>query len=165
MLELALAVFRISINEGALRNPLEVGLVWQTAGRWASAPQGKLEWLRKHSPRVLRPELGLSVVGNSAWSSQLRPACGRPAALPEPDDWWDAARKPACLAVYEAALALATGRLTAAPCDVPPDTWGGDLDAKGALRRGLVPVPCHGTLNTGYRYAGRALSAAVASGR
>lgn len=162
---LTLAVFRVAVNEGALRSPYEVALVWQAASRWARTPAGKLAWLRKHSPRVLRPELGLPVVGNSAWSSRLQPSCDRPATLDVPDDWWDAARRPPCLAAYEAALALASGRLTASPCEVAPDTWGGELDRLGARRRGLVPIRCRGTLNTGYRYAGRALRAAVASGQ
>lgn len=154
---LELAVARVSANEGALQNLDEVSLIWQTVEGSAATTDGRLEFLRRHSPHVLgrKPCGG---VGNCDWSSQLSRRGSIPAALAAggtDPEWWDKVRRDRWLGVLSAAEALVAGRVLARPCSRTPVTWGSPvLDAAYARRHGLCRLHCGvpgGTLlNDGY---------------
>lgn len=161
--QLALEVAVVAAHEGALDNLRDTALVWQVVEARARTTSGRLAFLRSHSGRAL----GLKPCneGNCAWSTELLRA---PSKTPESVDagYWRAVRAPQWELVQRKALGLVYGTDADRPCPSAPYTWGGAMDIESAwLKRRLVPMGCHGTLNEGFRVAPKTLRAVAARGR
>lgn len=151
---LAFHVAKVSVNEGALWNPPEVGLVWQVVEHRADTTGNRLRFLAKHSPRALGflpCEKGPRA--NCHWARNLsRDLEVRPEGLDVAQDYWQLKLAPRWAVVLFAAEAMVAGVPYAKPCDSPPHSWGGRraVDWAAAVQRGLIPIGCHGTLNEGW---------------
>lgn len=152
---LELQVARVAWNEAQGSVP-DVRLIWQVTEARARTTAGRLEWLRRHSPRVAgrRP----CRRGPCLWSPLLKPGPHLPAAFP---GWLPELHRGDWTATQRAAVALVRGVDRRRPCSgpIPPITWGGPMDLAAALERGLVPLGCRGTRNDGFRRAAPARSA------
>lgn len=151
--QLALDLARVAVNEAGFGSPADVVLIWQVVESRARSDADRLAWLRSHSAcptgQTTR-EVALSRPGNCAWTRELDDSDRRPQSWPAAVVW----RPEAWARVRRLALRLVYGLEQRRVCSSSPSTWGGDMDAARALERGLVPVACEGTLNTGYRSAG-----------
>lgn len=159
--DLALALAVVAAHEGALDNLRDTDLVWQVVESRASSTAGRLRFLRQHSPRAL----GLEPCNgrNCVWSVDL---LRDPDATPQNTDqgYWRSVRAPQWRLIRERAMALVYGAADdARPCLRAPYTWGGAMDHAGALKRGLRPLGCSGTLNDGFELKAAAVSAQEAS--
>jgi hypothetical protein len=150
--ELALAVARVAANE-ASRTVEEVDLIWQVTEGRASTTAGRLRWLRRHSPcatGVLSQAEADARPGNCRWTRNLNRDLREPAGWPEGYPW--AAYRENWRRRLARASNLVRGQSLSVPCAETPWTWGGRaLNVRDARRRGLVPVWCKDTSNTGYR--------------
>ena len=154
--ELVLAVAKVAANEGALWSLHDTDLIWQVVEHRGINTARRLEWLRRHSGRVL--ERKPCRRGNCSWSRNLSRRTGVvPAGIASGQaEWWLHEMVPRWVAVLERADALVRGKVHSRPCHIPPQTWGGRLiDVEQAARRGLYPIGCdERTLNDGFRYVG-----------
>ena len=160
-LRLDLAVAKVAANEASLARvrPDDVALIWQVTEGHGDTDAERLRWLTAHSSCVLtsRSLSAFEQRSNCRWSRGLT-ASGR-----EPAGWsstypglaWGPYRG-RWAQVRELARRLVSGELDLRPCPETPDTWGGRvIDMEQALRRGLRPVGCVGTVNEGFVYASR----------
>lgn len=145
---LALAVAKVAVNEANFESPADVALVYQCTEAHGDAPGEQLAWLRSHSARVLG-DRECREGRNCRWSRGLTLAATRPPGWPEGVRWRPAAWR----RVLRLARRLVGGEEQRRPCIGRPVTWGGDMDHAEALRRGLRPLHCAGTRNTGYGVA------------
>jgi len=133
-------------------------LVWQVVECNAGSTDRRLDFLRRHSGRVLA--LKPCDSGNCRWARNLtRDATALPAGIASgnggPKDWegyWRAVMAPRWGAVLELAEALANGEVTDRPCSACPRTWGGPMDHEHALTQGLFPMGCQGVRNDGFAF-------------
>lgn len=150
---LVLAVAKVGTNEAAWNEP-EIRLVWQTAETRASTSHDRLRWLRAHSPRVLQRNGHKRCTqgrGNCWWTRNLTWAAGEPRGWRELYPGWPWTRfRGEWLRALEAAEDVVSGRDPRRPCIGSPWTWGGPQDRRAAIARGLRPLRCVGTRNTGY---------------
>lgn len=160
--QLALELAVVAAHEGALDNLRDTALLFQVLESRARTDRGRLALLRAHSPRALGIEPCNG--GNCRWSVELLHA---PSTTPSSVDagYWRTVRAPQWTLVQRKALGLVYGTDSDRPCPVAPWSWGGAMDLSGAwLERRLVPLGCEGTLNDGFAFAPRTLSAATARG-
>ena len=156
--DLALFVARVSANEGSFVSRKEAALVWQTTRSSAKTDAKRFEWLGRHSPRVGGTQVCKS--GNCFWTPNLSRAGFLPVGLDIKQDMWDRRVAPLWLDTLRYVdWMVQGGRKSEDPCPVTPTTWGGPMDRRGALTRGLIPIGCRGTLNDGYTYAKHCWSA------
>jgi len=158
--DLALAVAKVAANEGALWNFYDTSLIWQVVEGHGETDAQRLKWLQKHSGRVLGMKTCTS--GNCRWTKQLsKKATSMPAAIASgkggPKDWeayWRVVMAPRWGFVLRLAEELVGGRPYGHPCHITPVTWGSMRknmpDERVALRNGLFPIGCEGTLNDGF---------------
>jgi hypothetical protein len=154
--QLALEVAVVAAHEGALDNLEDTALVWQVVSSRAETTQGRLAFLRAHSPRAL----GIRECNgqNCRWSVELlRNPDAPPAAVEK--GWWEKVRAQRWREILRYARGLVYEIDVAEPCLVAPYTWGGAMDVEGAYTdRNLIPIGCGGTLNEGFTHAPRVLS-------
>ena len=153
----SLAIAQVAANEASLSaSRADVALIYQVARSHGSSDTERLAWLRSHSSCVLtdRPRTDRERMTNCVWSRHLTDSDRRPHGW-RPDwprwrtylDRWRRIRR--------WASQLVTGEIADRPCPVDPATWGGRrIDMAQALRRGLRPVGCIGTVNEGFVSAG-----------
>jgi len=154
--QLALEVAVVAAHEGALDNLEDTALVWQVVSSRADTTQGRLAFLRAHSPRAL----GIRECNgqNCRWSVELLNAPNaHPASVER--GWWEKVRAPRWREILRYARGLVYGIEVAEPCSAAPYTWGGAMDVEGAYKdRNLIPLGCVGTLNEGFTHAPRVVS-------
>lgn len=156
---LALSLAKVCANESSLfgGRPADCALIWQTVRRRGETNAERLAWLRAHSSCVLtdRSLQDDEQRTNCRWTRGLTDSDAQPEGWPEHWSWeraavrWDQMRR-LC-----ASLVAGQRPHGGWPCERDPDTWGGRMDAARALRAGMRPVDCEGTLNTGYQFARR----------
>jgi len=155
LLDFALWVARVAANEGAFVNRPEAALVWQTARSSAKTTEKRAAWLAKHSPRVhgSRP----CKVGNCCWTPNLTRSDAMPDGIAlgrHPLDVWNIRVAPIWRDTLRYVDWMVLGdRTSEDPCPITPKTWGCEADRKRALREGLYPIGCRGTLDDGFTYA------------
>lgn len=149
--ELALAVAKVAVNEAGFRSPQDVALIWQVTEARGRTHADRLSWLRRHSSCVLtdrplnREELRR---GNCSWTRYLGDDDAQPEGWPSDLVWSNFVRR--WRQIRQLSLRLVDGRSRLRPCTETPRTWGGIMDHTRALERGLRPIRCEGTLNTGF---------------
>lgn len=148
--ELALAVAKVGVNEAGWRAPADIALIWQVTEGRGRTDEARLQWLSRHSSCVLsdRPMTDEEARGNCVWSRNLQDDDEQPEGWPEDVRWENYRRRWRQVRTF--AQRLVDGRDGMRPCEETPLTWGGPGDHVGALRRGLRPIVCRSTLNTGY---------------
>jgi hypothetical protein len=148
---LALQVARVAANE-AFGSPADVALVYQVVEGRSRTAEGRLAWLRRHSPCVAGDVDPSTRPGLCRWTRNLQPDLSEPlgweSALP-----WEGRPRGVWQRTLDLARRLVEGRVRRRPCPVAPETWGSVSDRARALERGLIPCGCVGTLNEGYRRA------------
>lgn len=145
--DLALAVARVSVNESGWSSPADAAMIWQATKAHGRTNATRLAWLRRHSWTLFTT---LPVPhGNARWTRDLNWEGERPRHWPSNAPAWSHYRK-RWENVLRYALGLVTGRIRNRPCPAGVATWGGSMDSAQAELRGLVPLECEGTLNTGY---------------
>lgn len=144
-LALALAVAQVAVNEAGFDSDPDVALVWQAVEAHGSTPGRQLDWLRRHSWTVFEGHHR----GNARWSGHLRWDDEEPEGWPQSGPAWSVYRA-RWHELRKLAAALVMGWLVRIPCNGPVTTWGSDEDHTQAVRRGLRPVECKGTRNTGF---------------
>jgi hypothetical protein len=77
----------------------------------------------------------------------------QPPALSIRADLWELRVMPVWEDTLRYADYLVRGGRYNRPCHVPPRTWGGPMDVRRAVRRGLYPIGCAGTANDGFATA------------
>lgn len=146
-LALALAVAQVCVNEASWNSPADCALVYQATESHGRTPEARLDWLERHSHTVFSS--CIAGRGNCRWTPGLTWSDAEPEGWPEAAPPWstyvDRWRR-----IRELAEALVTGRIRRRPCPRGVVTWGGPMDIDAALRRGLRPLECRGTLNTGF---------------
>lgn len=159
--DLSLAVAKVAANEASLARsrPADVALIWQVTEAHGTDAAGRLGWLRSHSSCVLtdRPLSDYERRSNCVWTRGLDDSRRAPEGWAEAYPHLSWSRFAGRWAqVRTVARLLVSGRRTERPCPRTPDTWGGrELDMEQALRRGLRPVGCVGTVNEGFVYGQR----------
>jgi len=153
---LARQVARTASNEGALQNPLELNLIWQTVESRSSTNKGRLWWLRQHSGRVngTKPCKGNR---NCKWSRNLLPN-RVPVMFRDNKLYWKVKKAPKVREIFVRAKELVQGAKYYKPCPIDPRTWGNrGSDLKRVKRMGrrkpgrsLFPINCKKTDNDGY---------------
>lgn len=146
----ALDVARVCANE-AFGVPADCALIYQVVEGQGRSVESRHGWLRRHSScatRQLPTEAADARLGNCGWARNLMWDDAEPAGWPESWSWdrhqhkWARTRR--------LVWAFVTGQQRRRPCVTTPATWGGRVDIAQALDRGLVPVDCEGTVNTGF---------------
>lgn len=149
--KLALGVAKLAANESTLVrwSAADAALIYQVARTHAATPEGQLRFLVRHSQCVLspNPEPRRLARGNCGWSRLLVWGDRRPDTL-HPVDWRRLRPRWRALRGYVARLVVDPD--PPAPCDRAPVTWGGLMDFRDALDRGLLPATCRGTRNLGF---------------
>jgi len=146
---LALAVAKVCANESGFDSPRDCALIWQVVTAHHDRDALRLAWLRAHSRRVLGDRACRR--GNCEWTPHLTRRAVEPRGWPDGARW----RPSAWRGLVTRADELVGGAPYTPPCDGTPITWGGRMDHRGAVARGLVALSCDGTRNTGYAYARR----------
>lgn len=144
--ELADLLARTSAHEGALQNKRDLDLIWQVVEGSGSTTKKRLEFLRLHSPQVA----GRRPCRENCWALEIN---GKtlPASVAAGDvAYWQKIVMPIYRALAARAAKLVRGMPYDPPCSKTPQTWGGPMDRERALKDGLVPLNCAGTLNDGY---------------
>jgi hypothetical protein len=154
--QLALEVAVVAAHEGALDNREDTALVWQVVAHRANTTQGRIDFLRLHSPKALGREACTDQ--NCVWSVEL---LKNPDAHPASIDrkWWEKVREQSWRETLRYARGLVYGIDISQPCPGDPYTWGGAMDVEGAYKdRNLIPLGCVGVLNEGFTHAPRMVS-------
>lgn len=150
--ELSERVWRTCINEGGLVSLRDCSLIWQVVEGQADTTEKRIDFIKRHSPRVhgLKPCAPTS--GNCRWVRGLSSDLTLPAELAADnvDDYWRVIVVPRAKAAREHVDALISGAVVDRPCPIQPRTWGGLMDHEEAIRSGLYPIGCEGTLNDGF---------------
>jgi hypothetical protein len=155
--QLALELAVVAAHEGALDNTPDTALVWQVVESRASTTQGRINFLRAHSPRALGRKA--CNYGNCVWSQELLEAPDEPPASLSAA-WWTATRAESWQVLRRYASELVYGIELWRPCPAAPYSWGYAGDLKSAwIERRLVPLGCEGTMNDGFRVAPPSLTA------
>lgn len=144
-LELAKRVARVSFNE-ALDSEPDLELVVQIVWGARETPEGRLRWLRSHSPCVsgrLTQDQAYARPGNCRWSRNLMTDGRRPRGWRrETDGHWSRTR-PRWLAHLERVIEYVRGVRVAAICDELPTTWDGRRYGRAAMEaRGFRVLTC-----------------------
>jgi len=144
---LKLALAKVCVNEAGFSSMADCALIHDASGSTGQSSQTRLNWLNRHSRRVLGDrECGNR--RNCQWTRNLTWADTMPEGWDTANEWhprhWAQVRRWAHGLVY--------GTITLHPCPNTPQTWGGRMDHERAVNRGLEPLGCVGTLNEGYRY-------------
>lgn len=151
--DLKLALAKVAVNEAGFSSLPDVALIYAAAGSMGRSHQTRLNWLRRHSRRVLGDRECLR--GNCRWTRSLEWNDMMPVGWDPVRDgrWvpqrWARARR------WAHGIVEGTLEVQACPGDEPPQTWGGRMDHARALRHGLSPLGCREfshSLNEGYRY-------------
>lgn len=153
---LELSIAKVCVNEAGFNSPGDCAMIFQAARRFyarggVSADQRRLDWIRRHSCRVLGAQYCIRprpcrVGHNCRWSRNLTWGDATP------EEWPSRNRFPVrgWARVRAYVSRLVRGQEVSTPCEGRIITWGNASDAPGAHRRGLIPVACVGTHNTGY---------------
>lgn len=144
---LALDLARVCVNESGWGSPADCAMIWQTVRRSGRTDEARQAWLRRHS-WTLFTEAPVSH-GNARWTRDLNAEGERPRNWPSEAPSWEHYEK-RWASVLRYATGLVKGAIRRRPCPSSVVTWGGEMDSAQALRRGLVPLECEGTINTGY---------------
>lgn len=148
LIEPALALAKICVNEASWQSPADCRLIWQVAGTHAPDVAGKVAFLRRHSRCVLGEADHARRPGNCRWSRDLEWGDTPPPQWPEGVSWEN--HIPRWERVRTLAYDIVRENPSGGPCRGRPVTWGGAMDAERAIARGLVPLTCRETLNQGY---------------
>ncbi len=150
--EFALDISRVAANEYTKHDdrglwngsvPSEILLIVQVTESHGSRIRTRMNWLRRHSCRVLSHPDGdcrkTCEGGNCVWSRNLEWGDDKPEGWPDPYPWrpepWERTRR--------LVLAALMGRVTYRPCLGRPMTWGSRrLDYDEAVSRGQIPLSC-----------------------
>ena len=154
--ELALALAKVTWNEASsYARPEDLFLIAQVTQSHGETNAERLEWLRRHSSCVLtdRELEPAELQTNCRWSRNLSWSLEEPAGWPQAFEW--SARRRTWALVLRRAVQVVSDWQFARPCEGSPRTWGGPMDHRGAIARGLVMLHCSGTANAGYAYARR----------
>jgi hypothetical protein len=144
----------VAANEGALRSPRDLELIWQTVQYRAKTVLKQDQWLRYHSGRVLGTRS--CTTGNCLWSRRLGAGWSVPSVVAASQGgYWRHVVLPRYRELLERARRLVAGEPYDKPCRIEPRTWGGVGrdgvdDREHAAREGLFPIGCRGTLNDGF---------------
>ncbi len=160
--QLALEVAVVAAHEGALDNLEDTALIWQVVSHRADTTQGRISFLRLHSPKALGRETCNDQ--NCVWSVELlnNPDI-HPASIAQ--GWWEEVREQSWREILRYARGLVYGIDVSQPCPENPYTWGGAMDVEGAYTdRNLIPLGCVGVRNDGFTHAPRVISAKDAAG-
>lgn len=165
--DLAFKMALVSANEGALWTLYTVPLIHQVVVtnvpyRDGEIPDSMLkrrvEFLEKHSGRVMGVK-PCPKSGNCRWVRNLsKTATTLPAGIASgkggPKNWknyWRVVMAPRWKRVMGLSRAMIAGSMEAAPCPIPPRTWGSVKthmpDVRVAEGNGLYPIGCEGTGN------------------
>lgn len=148
--ELKLALAKVAVNEAGFSSEADVALIYAAAGSMGTSHQTRLNFLRRHSRRVLG-DRDCAEGRNCQWTRNLTWSDVQPLGWRSDLRWspqrWARVRR------WASGFVEGTNRLRA--CPEVPQTWGGTMDHARAVSRGLRPLGCRtlsGSLNEGYRY-------------
>jgi len=145
--ELALALAKTCVNESGWSSKADCAMIWQTVRAHGRTDENRLSWLKRHSHTIFSEEPVRR--GNARWTRDLNWDGEKPKLWPSGVPWERFAPK------WEGVLGYAHGLVNGAvklrPCPRGVITWGGDMDIQSAIKRGLAPLACRGTINTGFR--------------
>jgi hypothetical protein len=147
-LALALAIAQVCWNESGPDSHADCALIFQAVEAHGDTPGQRLDWLRRHSWTVFEGHHR----GNARYSGSLSDDGAEPDGWPADGPPWSHYRE-RWHEIRKFCAALVMGTLVRRPCEGRVLTWGSRADARRALSRGLVPVRCEGTRNTGYALA------------